>query len=151
MSAWLARVLSAACGRASGVRWRLPAWFFGFHLRAQYIASWWERSPRIERQPGPWPSLPGLPQDMKRRNSYGHIINMVGLSGHRIPDGPQGGGFYCATKAAVKTITEGLRQEVSASRAGLGTGARLTSSTSALWDPSGRKPGLAVGNCVTLS
>lgn len=23
----------------------------------------------------------------------------------------QGGGFYCATKAAVKTITEGLRQE----------------------------------------
>eukprot|EP00983_Pelagomonas_calceolata_P063393 1147695-Pelagomonas_calceolata.AAC.3 len=37
---------------------------------------------------------------------------MVGLSGHRIPDGPQGGGFYCATKSAVKTITEGLRQEV---------------------------------------
>ena len=25
----------------------------------------------------------------------------------------QGGGFYCGTKAAVKTITEGLRQEVS--------------------------------------
>ena len=37
---------------------------------------------------------------------------MVGLSGHRIPDGPQGGGFYCATKSAIKTITEGLRQEV---------------------------------------
>lgn len=54
---------------------------------------------------------------MKRRGSYGHIINMVGLSGHRIPDGQQGGGFYCATKAAVKTITEGLRQEVSRSRA----------------------------------
>ncbi|PNW78908.1 hypothetical protein CHLRE_09g394102v5 [Chlamydomonas reinhardtii] len=50
-------------------------------------------------------------QDMKRRSSYGHIINMIGLSGHRIPDGPQGGGFYCATKSAVKTITEGLRQE----------------------------------------
>lgn len=49
---------------------------------------------------------------MMRRESYGHIINMVGLSGHRIPDGPQGGGFYCGTKAAVKTITEGLRQEV---------------------------------------
>jgi hypothetical protein len=29
---------------------------------------------------------------------YGHIINMVGLSGHRIPDGPDGGGFYCGTK-----------------------------------------------------
>jgi hypothetical protein len=31
---------------------------------------------------------------MRRRGSYGHVINMVGLSGHRIPDGPQGGGFY---------------------------------------------------------
>lgn len=51
-------------------------------------------------------------QDMRRRNKWGHIINMVGLSGHRIPDGPQGGGFYCATKSAVKTLTEGLRQEV---------------------------------------
>ena len=50
-------------------------------------------------------------QDMMRRGSYGHVINMVGLSGHRIPDGPQGGGFYCGTKAALKTITEGLRQE----------------------------------------
>ncbi|GFH14637.1 uncharacterized protein HaLaN_10734 [Haematococcus lacustris] len=50
-------------------------------------------------------------QDMRRRGQWGHIINMVGLSGHRIPDGPQGGGFYCATKAAVKTLTEGLRQE----------------------------------------
>jgi len=49
---------------------------------------------------------------MRRRGRWGHIINMVGLSGHRIPDGPQGGGFYCATKSAVKTITEGLRQEV---------------------------------------
>lgn len=52
------------------------------------------------------------PQDMRRRGRWGHIINMVGLSGHRIPDGPQGGSFYCATKSAVKTITEGLRQEV---------------------------------------
>ncbi|KXZ54697.1 hypothetical protein GPECTOR_4g765 [Gonium pectorale] len=50
-------------------------------------------------------------QDMKRRGSFGHVINMIGLSGHRIPDGPQGGGFYAATKSAVKTITEGLRQE----------------------------------------
>ncbi|GIL48537.1 hypothetical protein Vafri_5038, partial [Volvox africanus] len=55
-------------------------------------------------------------QDMKRRGSYGHIVNMIGLSGHRIPDGPQGGGFYAATKAAVKTITEGLRQEARGAR-----------------------------------
>ena len=59
---------------------------------------------------------------MMRRESYGHIINMVGLSGHRIPDGPQGGGFYCGTKAAVKTITEGLRQEVSEANKGRGRG-----------------------------
>lgn len=51
-------------------------------------------------------------QDMKRRNSYGHIINMVGLSGHRIPDAAAGGTFYSATKFAVKAVTEGLRQEV---------------------------------------
>lgn len=50
-------------------------------------------------------------QDMKRRNSYGHIVNLVGLSGHRIPDAPQGGSFYAATKFAVKALTEGLRQE----------------------------------------
>ena len=27
--------------------------------------------------------------DMVARHSYGHIINIVGLSAHRIPDGPQ--------------------------------------------------------------
>lgn len=66
------------------------------------------RGPRLPFTPAP---LHGL-QDMRRRGQWGHIINMVGLSGHRIPDGPQGGGFYCATKSAVRTITEGLRQEV---------------------------------------
>lgn len=39
-------------------------------------------------------------QDMKRRNSYGHIINMVGLSGHRIPDGPAGGGFFAGERGS---------------------------------------------------
>eukprot|EP00878_Enallax_costatus_P014239 GHUV01014894.1.p1 GENE.GHUV01014894.1~~GHUV01014894.1.p1 ORF type:complete len:536 (+),score=178.69 GHUV01014894.1:286-1893(+) len=29
-------------------------------------------------------------QDMRRRGTWGHIINMVGLSGHRIPDAPAG-------------------------------------------------------------
>jgi hypothetical protein len=51
-------------------------------------------------------------QDMQRRSSWGHIINMVGLSGHRIPDAPAGGTFFAATKFAVKALTEGLRQEV---------------------------------------
>jgi len=50
-------------------------------------------------------------QDMQKRSSWGHIINLVGLSGHRIPDAPAGGTFFSATKFAVKALTEGLRQE----------------------------------------
>ena len=30
---------------------------------------------------------------------------------HHLTRHMQGGGFYCATKSAVKTLTEGLRQE----------------------------------------
>lgn len=52
-------------------------------------------------------------QDMQQRGSWGHIINMVGLSGHRIPDAAAGGTFFAATKFAVRALTEGLRQEVS--------------------------------------
>jgi NADP-dependent 3-hydroxy acid dehydrogenase YdfG len=55
-------------------------------------------------------------QDMRRRNTWGHIINMVGLSGHRIPDAPVGGTFFAATKFAVRAITEGLRQEARANK-----------------------------------
>jgi NADP-dependent 3-hydroxy acid dehydrogenase YdfG len=55
-------------------------------------------------------------QDMRRRNTWGHIINMVGLSGHRIPDAPAGGTFFAATKFAVRAITEGLRQEARANK-----------------------------------
>lgn len=50
-------------------------------------------------------------QDMRRRGQWGHIINLVGLSGHRIPDAPAGGTFFAATKHAVRAVTEGLRQE----------------------------------------
>jgi NAD(P)-dependent dehydrogenase (short-subunit alcohol dehydrogenase family) len=57
-------------------------------------------------------------QDMRRRNTWGHIINMVGLSGHRIPDAPAGGTFFAATKFAVRAITEGLRQEARANKVG---------------------------------
>jgi NAD(P)-dependent dehydrogenase (short-subunit alcohol dehydrogenase family) len=51
-------------------------------------------------------------QDMKRRGSFGHIINISSLSGYRISLGGRGGGFYSATKHAVRALTEGLRQEV---------------------------------------
>jgi len=55
-------------------------------------------------------------QDMRRRGSWGHVINMVGLSGHRIPDAAAGGTFFAATKFAVRAITEGLRQEARAAQ-----------------------------------
>ena len=41
----------------------------------------------------------------------GHIVNVSSMAGHRIP--PRGG-FYAATKFAVRAITEGLRQELRA-------------------------------------
>ncbi len=39
----------------------------------------------------------------------GHIVNICSMSGHRIPGK---GGFYAATKFAVRAMTEGLRQEL---------------------------------------
>ncbi len=42
----------------------------------------------------------------------GHIINLSSMSGHRVPPS---GGFYAATKFAVKAVTEALRFELKAS------------------------------------
>ena len=39
----------------------------------------------------------------------GHIIHLSSMSGHRVPGR---GGFYSATKFAVRAMTEGLRQEL---------------------------------------
>jgi len=39
----------------------------------------------------------------------GHIVNLGSMSGHRVPGR---GGFYSATKFAVRALTEGLRQEL---------------------------------------
>ena len=41
----------------------------------------------------------------------GHIVNVSSMAGHRIPPG---GGFYAATKFAVRAITECLRRELRA-------------------------------------
>jgi 3-hydroxy acid dehydrogenase/malonic semialdehyde reductase len=57
--------------------------------------------------------LPG----MIARNR-GHVINMGSVAGHYAY---QNGTVYCATKAAVKTITEALKQDL------LGTPVRITS------------------------
>jgi NADP-dependent 3-hydroxy acid dehydrogenase YdfG len=50
-------------------------------------------------------ALPYLPAD------GGHIVNISSMSGHRVPGK---GGFYAATKFAVRALTEGLRQELRA-------------------------------------
>ena len=41
----------------------------------------------------------------------GHIINLSSMSGHRVPPS---GGFYAATKFAVRAVTEALRYELKA-------------------------------------
>ena len=43
--------------------------------------------------------------------SGGHVVNLGSMSGHRVPGR---GGFYSATKFAVRALTEGLRQELRA-------------------------------------
>ncbi|MDF1738236.1 MAG: SDR family NAD(P)-dependent oxidoreductase [Verrucomicrobiales bacterium] len=48
-------------------------------------------------------ALPYFPEE------GGHIVNISSMSGHRVPGK---GGFYSATKFAVRAMTEGLRQEL---------------------------------------
>jgi len=43
----------------------------------------------------------------------GHVVHISSMSGHRITPG---GGFYAATKFAVRALTEALRQELRAAR-----------------------------------
>jgi NADP-dependent 3-hydroxy acid dehydrogenase YdfG len=43
------------------------------------------------------------------RQKGGHVINVSSISGHKVT---LGGAVYCATKHAVRVISEGLRQEV---------------------------------------
>ena len=57
--------------------------------------------------------LPGMVS-----RSRGHVINLGSLAGHQTYPG---GSVYCATKAAVKSISEGLKQDL------LGTPIRVTS------------------------
>lgn len=44
----------------------------------------------------------------------GHVVHVSSLSGHRVPAGGRGGGFYAATKFAVRALTEALRGELRA-------------------------------------
>ena len=56
-----------------------------------------------------------LPRMVERR--AGHVINLGSVAGHEVYPG---GAVYCATKHAVKAITQGLRMDV------LGTGIRVS-------------------------
>jgi NADP-dependent 3-hydroxy acid dehydrogenase YdfG len=48
-------------------------------------------------------------QDMQSRGDRGHIVHISSLSGHRVPSIS---GLYSGTKFAVRSLTEGLRQEL---------------------------------------
>ncbi len=49
--------------------------------------------------------------DMRSRGDSGHVVHISSMSAHRVP--PQSG-VYSATKFAVRSLTEGLRQELRA-------------------------------------
>ena len=48
-------------------------------------------------------------QDMQAKGGEGHIVHISSMAAHRVP---KGSGVYSATKYAVRSLTEGLRQEV---------------------------------------
>ena len=48
-------------------------------------------------------------QDMQHRGGEGHVIHISSMAAHRVPGGS---GVYSATKFAVRSLTEGLRQEL---------------------------------------
>ncbi len=50
--------------------------------------------------------------DMERQGVAGHVIHISSMASHRVPPGK--GGFYAATKHAVRALTEGLRKELRA-------------------------------------
>jgi len=58
-------------------------------------------------------------QDMLRRKIDGHVIHISSMSSYRVPTD---GGVYSATKAAVRAVTESLRQELRA----IGCGIRVS-------------------------
>lgn len=47
--------------------------------------------------------------DMRRRGDDGHVVHVSSMAAHRVPPSS---GVYSATKFAVRSLTEGLRQEL---------------------------------------
>ena len=48
-------------------------------------------------------------QDMQAKGGEGHVVHISSMAAHRVP---KGSGVYSATKFAVRSLTEGLRQEL---------------------------------------
>jgi NADP-dependent 3-hydroxy acid dehydrogenase YdfG len=49
--------------------------------------------------------------DMQRRNRWGTVVSLTGLTSIRCPDPQSGGSFFAGTKMAMRMVTEGLRRE----------------------------------------
>lgn len=58
-------------------------------------------------------------RDMRARGDDGHVVHVSSMAAHRVPPGS---GVYSATKYAVRSLTEGLRQELRDA----GSGIRVT-------------------------
>jgi len=54
--------------------------------------------------------------DMRKRGDNGYVIHISSMSGHRVPNGS---GMYSASKFAVRSLTEGLRQELRGVQSGI--------------------------------
>lgn len=52
-------------------------------------------------------------RDMRARNAAGHVVHVSSMAAHRVPPNS---GVYSATKFAVRSLTESLRQELRALR-----------------------------------
>ncbi|AKV04477.1 Short-chain dehydrogenase/reductase SDR [Labilithrix luteola] len=67
------------------------------------------------------------------RQKGGHLINLSSVAGHKVT---MGGAVYCATKFAVRVISEGVRQEVDGVRTTIiSPGAVESELTSGISDP----------------
>ena len=58
-------------------------------------------------------------KDMRERGDDGHVIHISSMAAHRVPPGS---GVYSATKYAVRSLTESLRQELRS----IGSGVRVS-------------------------
>ncbi len=55
-------------------------------------------------------------KDMRARGDAGHVIHISSMAAHRVPEGS---GLYSASKFAVRSLTEGLRQELRELKSGI--------------------------------